>query len=133
MWPQIFLLGLTNPFSYPMSSLPSNMQQWQIAQEVYCSCSGIWKKHGKHPPKECEVQFQFISVISNQSFPFCKFCVSLASFACVSSCICNIRSNKEQFCLDLLSFFVCLFHLYSVYQMDHIFSFEEGHLLLLFP
>lgn len=43
MWPQIFLLGLTNPFSYPVSSLPSNMQQWPIAQEVYCSCSGIWK------------------------------------------------------------------------------------------
>lgn len=127
MWPQIFLLGLTNPFLYPVSSLPSNMQQWPIAQEVYCSCSGIWKNTTSILLKSVRCNFSSYLWSVIRAFLFCKFCISLASFTWVSSCICNLRSNKEQFCLDLLSLLLLLFYLYSVYQMDHMFSFEEGY------
>lgn len=126
MWPQIFLLGLTNPFSYPVSLLPSNMQQWPIAKEVYCSCSGIWKNTISILLKSvrCNFSSYLWSVIraflfANSAFPLLLLLGCPLVFATSEA----IKSSSAlTFCLLLL-----LFYLYSVYQMDHMFSFEEGY------
>ena len=92
--PWIFLLGITTHFTHPANSLPRNMQQFSIAQEVRAAVVEYRKqtnKQNKRLHTESGVQFRLMSVVRNQSLSFYKLCVCLVSSTWMCSCICNRR------------------------------------------
>lgn len=68
MWLQIFLLGVTNHFTYGVNSLPTNVQQWSVVHMLYCSDCDISQGKTKQPScYEDGVLFWFISMVRHHS------------------------------------------------------------------
>ena len=135
MWPWILLLGVTNPFTNAVSSLPSNMQPWSVVHVVYCSDREIsQEKQNKHLPMSIGYNFSTFLwsgitalLFTNSAFVLLLLLGCLLLFATLGT----INSNAA------LTFLFCIICIVFIELIIHVeedfFSFHANNLFCCSP